>query len=160
MRFTHVHNTGGVVSEHSGMYREVAAYVLDKESGEHAAGVPETCLAKLHASELEGKVGSLQVRQYFLHSTSTAHYPQLIATPLWIISYSCYILWYQAYVRNARPAEEFGRFCEYSAEEVQRIAILDIRICNMDRHEGNLLVNKVCLLHQYKLWAVCVRVRS
>merc|ERR1711934_1341441 len=90
------------------MYREVAAYVLDKESGEHAAGVPETCLAKLHASELEGKVGSLQ-----------------------------------AYVRNARPAEEFGRFCEYSAEEVQRIAILDIRICNMDRHEGNLLVNKI-----------------
>ena len=52
---------GGVMFDNSGMYREVAAYILDSEYTHFAAGVPMTCIAAVHVSSLQGKVASAQV---------------------------------------------------------------------------------------------------
>lgn len=45
----------------------------------------------------------------------------------------------QSYVRNICTAEEMGS-SKFNVDDIQRIAVLDIRLCNLDRHGGNLLV--------------------
>lgn len=45
----------------------------------------------------------------------------------------------QAFVKNICSAEDMGP-AKFLTEDVQRIAMLDIRMCNLDRHEGNYLV--------------------
>ena len=47
----------------------------------------------------------------------------------------------QAFVRSECTAEDMGPSM-LNAEDIIRVAVLDIRICNLDRHEGNLLVCK------------------
>jgi hypothetical protein len=45
----------------------------------------------------------------------------------------------QQFVTNIGAAEEFGSSC-FPVDEVHRIGMLDIRLLNLDRHLGNLLV--------------------
>jgi hypothetical protein len=44
----------------------------------------------------------------------------------------------QRYVANSSSAEDIGS-ASFSVDDVHRIALLDLRLCNLDRHEGNLL---------------------
>ena len=102
-----------------GMYREIAAFVLDGGF----AGVPSTQLAR--------------VRDYILQSAENDPPP---ATSKRLSHSSDYkVCSVQSYVNNICSAEDMGP-SKFSKEDVQRIAALDIRLCNLDRHEGNLLV--------------------
>lgn len=56
----------------------------------------------------------------------------------------------QSYVENVGSADDIGP-SKFSVEDVHRIGVLDIRLCNLDRHLGNLLVHKSdvrCVLTQ------------
>ena len=44
----------------------------------------------------------------------------------------------QQYVRAECSADDMGA-CRFEAEDVHRIAVMDIRLCNLDRHAGNIL---------------------
>ena len=46
---------------------------------------------------------------------------------------------FQQFIKNKGAAENFS-YSLFNMQEVQKIAILDIRILNMDRNEGNILV--------------------
>uniref|UniRef100_A0A7N0ZUV1 1-phosphatidylinositol 4-kinase n=1 Tax=Kalanchoe fedtschenkoi TaxID=63787 RepID=A0A7N0ZUV1_KALFE len=94
--------------------REVAAYLLDYES---FAGVPATALVKF--SHLRFHVSDLEA------------FP---APP-------CKIASLQRFVEHDFDAGELGP-SSFSVASVHRIGILDIRILNLDRHTGNLLVKK------------------
>lgn len=96
-----------------GMYREVAAYIIDRKF----AGVPETTLAK--------------IRHPFLYKANHALNG--------ICDYKVCSL--QQYVFNLSSSIDYGS-SNFSCEDVQKIAALDIRICNLDRHGGNILVSK------------------
>jgi len=45
----------------------------------------------------------------------------------------------QTFVENIGDADSFGS-SQFSVDDVHRIGVLDIRLCNLDRHLGNLLV--------------------
>lgn len=94
--------------------REVAAYLLDYDS---FAGVPATALVKFsnlrfHVSDPEAYNGS-----------------------------PCKIASLQRFVEHDYDAGELGS-SSFSVASVHRIGILDVRILNLDRHAGNLLVKK------------------
>jgi len=94
----------------TGAHREVAAYVLDHG---HFAGVPKTTLVQARHPALNNGVshGELEWKSASL----------------------------QEFVDCSGSSGDYTpRF--FSTTAVQRIAILDIRIVNLDRNEGNLLV--------------------
>lgn len=99
----------------SGM-REFAAYLLDHYN---FAGVPPTALVKI-----------TNVPFYINASSpiSSSPTPQRIAS-------------LQRYVDHYADAGELGS-SSFSVGSVHRIGILDIRLLNLDRHAGNLLVKK------------------
>jgi hypothetical protein len=100
------------VLEGEGAQREVAAYLLDKESG--FAGVPKTTMVKIvhpafgrdEKGETRIKIGSLQ-----------------------------------EFVENDGASWDIG-YGAFPTHEVQKIAIFDLRIFNNDRHGGNMLMKK------------------
>merc|ERR1711907_764397 len=47
----------------------------------------------------------------------------------------------QSYVRSECSAEEMGS-AKFDKGDIMRMATLDIRICNLDRHAGNILVSR------------------
>jgi hypothetical protein len=96
------------------MYRELAAHVLDSEG---FAGVPPTDIAKVR---------------------STAFYIPDVAKAG---PYGYKLGSIQSYVRSECSSEEMG-CSKFDAGDVHRIATLDIRICNLDRHAGNMLVSR------------------
>jgi hypothetical protein len=95
-----------------GMYREVASYIIDKDN---FAGVPPTEICKVRSPVLYdvNKVGP----------------------------YGYKIGSIQSYVRSECSAEEMGS-AKFDEGDVMRMAALDIRICNLDRHAGNILVSR------------------
>jgi hypothetical protein len=93
-------------------YREVAAYLLDHES---FANVPITTLAE---SQHENFC-------YGLNLGVSKAYPKIGSL--------------QAYIENIGSCDNFSPSL-FPKQEVQKIAILDIRILNMDRNEANILV--------------------
>ena len=101
-----------------GMYREVAAYLLDYGF----AGVPPTQLARVRDYML---VGENETAQSHANSESSIGYK---------------ICSVQSFVRSECSAEDMGPGKFYK-DDVQRIAVMDIRLCNLDRHEGNMLVS-------------------
>lgn len=110
----------GDVVPGSGMYREVAAYLLDRGF----SGVPPTRLAKVcHPSFF--KVGAQRANDGW-KSVEDGHRKLCSA---------------QAYVRHECSAEDMGN-AKFSASDVQKLAMLDIRLLNLDRHEGNVLVSR------------------
>jgi len=100
------------VMEGEAAQREVAAYLLDKET--RFAGVPKTTMVKIvHPSfgrdakgEPRIKIGSLQ-----------------------------------EFVQNDGASWDIG-YGAFPTHEVQKIAIFDLRIFNNDRHGGNMLMKK------------------
>ena len=101
-----------------GMYREVAAYLLDYGF----AGVPPTQLARVRDYML---VGENETAQNTTNSESSIGYK---------------ICSVQSFVRSECSAEDMGPG-KFFKDDVQRIAVMDIRLCNLDRHEGNMLVS-------------------
>lgn len=95
-----------------GMYREVAAYIIDSDN---FAGVPPTDICK--------------VRSPALHDTNQ------------VGPFGYKVGSIQSYVRSECSAEEMGS-AKFDIGDVMRMAILDIRICNLDRHAGNILVSR------------------
>ena len=97
-----------------GMYRELAAFAIDHQG---FAGVPPTDIAKVRSPSFFS-VGATNVGRYGYKIGSV-----------------------QSYVRSECSAEEMG-YSKFDVEDVMRIAILDVRICNLDRHAGNILVTR------------------
>lgn len=102
------------------MIRECAAYLLDSE---HFSGVPATELV-------------LCSHPIFCGSNELSAYPTetLGASPMKFGSF-------QEYKQNDGSVEELGPSF-YPVDEVHKIAVLDIRLANTDRHEGNILYHK------------------
>lgn len=102
------------------MFREVAAYILDSKH----AGVPETTIGSIRIKLSEGVFGS-EASLVSVGTSWSTHVYKLCSL--------------QKFIRHECSAEDLG--CRmFAINDVHRIAILDIRLCNQDRHEGNILV--------------------
>lgn len=123
-----------------GMYREVAAFILD----DGFSGVPPTALAKVrhrflknenhHSLEKDNTGGCLGFET--LHQDSDAQTEEEEDENF----YGGYKLSsVQSYVRHEGCAEDLGPSM-FDEGDILRIAVLDIRLCNLDRHGGNILV--------------------
>jgi len=114
----------GKITPGFGMYRECAAWILDNGF----AGVPPTALAKIRHTQL---------KCYPSPNPATS---QVSSSNIWTTTRFGYKLAsVQSYVRHISSAEDMGPSL-FNLCDVQRIAILDIKLCNLDRHSGNLLV--------------------
>jgi hypothetical protein len=71
------------------------------------------------------------------HTTGSLHCSSV--EEVWESTFSHKPCSVQAYAKHKCSAEDFGPGM-FNHEDVQRIAMLDIRMCNLDRHEGNYLV--------------------
>jgi len=105
--------------------REAAAYLLDYGG---FAGVPPTALVK------------------FSHVTFHVNNPARVSSPPYKIASL------QRYVDHDSDAGDLGP-SGFSVSSVHRIGILDIRLLNIDRHSGNILVGK-CGQERYSLGGV------
>jgi hypothetical protein len=126
----------GSIEPSSGMYREVAAYLLDKGF----AGVPTSHLAKICHPSL-------------FRSDTDSPGPAPGAAALASASVDSLNRWkalesktrklcsVQQYARHECCAEDMGSG-KFSAADVQKLAFTDIRLLNLDRHEGNVLVTR------------------
>jgi hypothetical protein len=108
-----------------GMYREVAAFALDGGF----AGVPPTAMAKVIAREDDSFSFPRHVT-----SGSTSRSSNSIGTAYKLGSV-------QSYCRAECSSDDMGS-SRFHKGDVMRIAVLDIRLCNLDRHAGNVLVAK------------------
>lgn len=99
--------------------KEVAAYLLDRGH----AGVPETSIVALQLTA-DGKV-----KLHAEGDTCANHTPELKFGSI------------QRFVPHECCSEDLGSQV-FDQEEVHRIGILDIRLLNLDRHTGNLLVQR------------------
>lgn len=95
--------------------REVAAYLLDREG---FAGVPPSALVKFCNAPFFADSGATEVP-----------------------STHCKVASLLGFVDHVFDAGELGPSF-YSVASVHRIGILDIRLLNLDRHAGNMLVKK------------------
>jgi hypothetical protein len=115
----------GEILPGTGMYREVAAYVLDKGF----AGVPPTHLARICHPSLFRAGTSAVALSVDSHDNWKA-----------VEDRNRKICSVQQYARHECCAEDMGS-TKFSVSDVQRLAFLDIRMLNLDRHEGNVLVS-------------------
>ena len=118
---------GGIVPGF-GMFRELAAYIIDRgidevPSDHGCAGVPPTHIAKVRHEKFITTKGD-----------------DIVRSP----SYKVGSI--QSFVRSVCTAEDMGSVL-FDVGDIHRIAVLDIRMCNLDRHPGNILV---CHDHPYK----------
>ncbi|CAF1709066.1 BnaC03g56630D [Brassica napus] len=102
-------------------YREVAAYLLDKDG---FAKVPPTALVKISHSIFNVnngvKGGSKRMEKMLVSKIASL----------------------QQFIAHDYDASEHGT-SSFPVSSVHRVGILDIRILNTDRHSGNLLVRKL-----------------
>ncbi|CAG7864682.1 unnamed protein product [Brassica rapa] len=101
-------------------YREVAAYLLDKDG---FANVPPTALVKISHSIFNvnnGVKGSKRMEKVLVSKIASL----------------------QQFISHDYDASEHGT-SSFPVSAVHRIGILDVRILNTDRHSGNLLVRKL-----------------
>ncbi|KAI3782692.1 hypothetical protein L2E82_12746 [Cichorium intybus] len=98
--------------------RELAAYLLDHDG---FAGVPPSALVKI-----------CHVTFNINNSTSTSTSTSTSSPPFKITSI-------QRYVEHETDAGDLGP-SGFSISSVHRIGILDVRLLNLDRHAGNMLV--------------------
>ncbi|KAG9450014.1 hypothetical protein H6P81_009979 [Aristolochia fimbriata] len=99
--------------------REVAAYLLDHGG---FAGVPPTALVSISEAAFRSN------RSKTMAAVAPAPAPSRMAS-------------IQRFVPHDYDAGDLG-FSSFSVASVHRIGILDIRILNIDRHTGNILVTK------------------
>lgn len=131
-----------------GAYKEVAAYLLDHD---RFARVPQTALATCKfSSDIPEK--NKNVKHIRAHSIMTNAGDEVFEDD--VIEKSTVDTFHrphsrlrtkmgalQVFVKNEGDADDFGPGV-FDKEQVQRIAILDIRTLNHDRHGGNILVTK------------------
>jgi len=113
------------------MYREVAACLLD---GEGFSFVPPTQLVKFRH-----KLIQKQKYQQPVGDGGAGGGGGMGGEEDWRVNCHYKLGSAQLYVKNIGCAEDFAPSL-FDEQCVQRIAVLDIRVCNLDRHEGNLLV--------------------
>ncbi|KAF8088760.1 hypothetical protein N665_0530s0015 [Sinapis alba] len=101
-------------------YREVAAYLLDKDG---FAKVPPTALVKISHSIFNVNNGV----------KGNKHMEKMLVSKIASL---------QQFVSHDYDASEHGT-SNFPVSAVHRIGILDVRILNTDRHSGNLLVRKL-----------------
>ncbi|KAJ0247559.1 Phosphatidylinositol 4-kinase gamma 5 [Hirschfeldia incana] len=109
-------------------YREVAAYLLDKDG---FAKVPPTALVKISHSVFnvnDGVKGSKRMEKVLVSKIASL----------------------QQFVTHDYDASEHGT-SSFPVSAVHRVGILDVRILNTDRHSGNLLVRKLGMFGQVEL---------
>lgn len=147
---THESRTGRASGFHAGegAYKEVAAYLLDHD---RFARVPQTALATCQfSSDVPEKNKS--VKHIIAHSILTNGGDEVFEDD--VIEKSTVETTYslgsrmrtkmgalQVFMKNEGDADDFGPGV-FDKEQVHRIAILDIRTLNHDRHGGNILVTK------------------
>ena len=102
-----------------GAIREVAAYQLDRAAG-HFAGVPPTTL--------------ISVRSDVIKQDPTAAAGPAVDGEREHLEGSL-----QKYVANIGSSEDYGS-SSFQLQQLQAVALLDIRLFNTDRHGGNMLV--------------------
>ena len=131
-----------------GAYKEVAAYLMDHD---RFAGVPQTALAKCNfTSDIPEKnvqhsspsrsLSSESIDDDFVsdfefkdeNTSSVNEDGSHLRTKMGA---------FQVYVENVGDADDFGPGV-FDKDQVHRIAILDIRTLNHDRHGGNILVKQ------------------
>ena len=121
------------------MYREVAAFILD----EGFSGVPPTALAKVRHRFLRNENPSdLYPHSKAAFESSEKDEDGIEGSGTGVSNfYGGYKLSsVQSYVRHEGCAEDMGS-CMFNEDDILRIAVLDIRLCNLDRHGGNILVS-------------------
>jgi len=99
--------------------REWIASVLDEDE-DHFYGVPDTTIVKICC------------RQF------TSGSREQLADGSWVYSK---IGSFQQYIAHDGSAEDVG-VSQFPVKEVHKIGILDLRIFNMDRHDGNILFKR------------------
>ncbi|XP_019164664.1 PREDICTED: phosphatidylinositol 4-kinase gamma 7-like [Ipomoea nil] len=102
-------------------FREVAAYLLDYD---HFANVPPTALVKITHSIFNVNDG--------MNGNKPQNKKQLVSK----------IASFQQFIPHDCDANDHGT-SSFPVASVHRIGILDIRIFNIDRHAGNILVRKL-----------------
>ena len=105
-----------------GAFREVAAYILDHPVGDHISG---------HTVGFSGVPPTTLVRS--IHRGKSFKIGSL-----------------QMFMENSGSTEDMGPRA-FPVKEVHKIAVLDIRLANADRHAGNILVHKEEEGDNYKL---------
>merc|ERR1712146_52178 len=111
-----------------GYLREVGAYLIDRRQG-NTAGVPATVICESYHPAYN----------YSASGTSNTNSSLTTAKPgdAFSVKYGSF----QQYVHSDGDISGWGP-SNFSIYEVQKIALLDIRILNMDRNDGNILVQK------------------
>lgn len=99
-----------------GVFKELAAYVLDQELVPKTIPLMMTVPAAAASSPSGGSGSSRKDDQHELKFGSL-----------------------QTFVPNEGSSDDFGS-SRFSVESIHRIGILDVRIFNLDRHTGNMLV--------------------
>lgn len=102
------------LSRGEGAVREEAAYVLDSQANGFS-GVPPTAVARLKLSALDGTTKQGSVQRFMASSIGSM---ESFGMPF-----------------DLERAQQF-----VPVEQVHRIAILDVRVFNTDRHHGNILL--------------------
>lgn len=106
--------------------RECAAYALDHEG---FSGVPATDLVLCHHPSFSSEESKKQIDKIVCTSgTSPSHTQFKLGS-------------FQEFKTSVGCVEDINPFV-FPVDEVHKIAALDIRIFNMDRHEGNILYNE------------------
>ncbi|KAJ4879752.1 Phosphatidylinositol 4-kinase gamma 5 [Raphanus sativus] len=111
-------------------YREVAAYLLDKDG---FARVPPTALVKISHSVFNVNGG--------VKGGSSKRMEKMLVSKIASL---------QQFVSHDYDASEHGT-SSFPVSAVHRVGILDVRILNTDRHSGNLLVRKLGMFGQVEL---------
>jgi len=124
--------------------REAAAYLLDHD---HFAGVPVTDLVLCQHAAFY----SLSVQSENIGPADTDHgltwmmdYRDIFTSPKLSPTAKVKIGSFQAFVPHDGNCEDLGRsfVSNFDTDEVHKIAQLDIRLMNADRHGGNILYRK------------------
>jgi hypothetical protein len=130
-RFSHYYfsrlNSHSRIVPGFGMYREVAAYILD----DGFSGVPPTALAKVRHRFLRNEA-------YMNDNGWDGDYDNDNRNnEVFLGGYKLSSV--QSYVRHEGVADDMGPSM-FDTDDCLRIAVLDLRLCNLDRHGGNILV--------------------
>jgi len=125
----------GVVSGESAI-REVAAYLLDDNG---YSGVPPTTFVEV----VHPYFSKRDMKEVEISDTDTnaaipiQNFSQFAGNKKFVIKHGSL----QKFVEGAEEASDYGAKV-FPDDQVRKIALLDIRILNCDRNEGNILVRK------------------
>lgn len=133
-----------------GAVREVAASLLDvwpREEGGGGGCVPPTALVELeHRAMQSGQGAGGLSRSTSVGNIAASLAPALNMTPSSRLAGASkqpqgQLGSLQAFVRSEGVAGDYGSSI-FPVQEVQKVALLDIRLLNLDRHDANILISQ------------------